>query len=460
MKKNKGIEMQEPNPGRKSLWLSAAALLTMSVGTSAADFAFETTAGIGQSDNVGRLADNEQEETIANLGLLFSVDEHTRRLDADVVGNLGYYDYLDDTFDSELLGNMAANLRVGLVEERVYWLVADNFGQVLIDPFTPATPANRENINYFSTGPRAQFTLGGAMLLTAGARYSKTSYEDSPFDSTGLLAELGVGRALSSSSELTLNARAMQVEYDESALNGDYDQNELFLRYDATGSRTRLTLDAGHSQIDQDAASGSESELLLRLQVARRLSSRSMATLNAGQEYSGSGSTFAAQQSGSPIGLESASGRQTIDPFTSRYAGLGWDYTAGRMGALVSVSWRDEQYELNPLLDQTITVFGVGMHREMSPQLRLSLDANLRSGSFELPGGDYDDLGVRAALDWRMTRRVALRLSYEHANRDSDLAAANYTENRIWLSIGYGRGAPRDSLQSSFERGRNPEAQE
>ena len=36
---------------------------------------------------------------------------------------------------------------------------ADNFGQVLDDPFQPATPDNRENINYLTTGPDLTFAL-------------------------------------------------------------------------------------------------------------------------------------------------------------------------------------------------------------------------------------------------------------------------------------------------------------
>jgi hypothetical protein len=271
-------------------------------------------------------------------------------------------------------------------------------------------------------------------------------------DSTGLLGEIGVGRARSSSSSLTLNARAQQVEYDVAALDGDYDQNEIFLRYDASGSRTRLTVDAGHSEIDQDVLDDSESAVLLRLNVTRRLTSRSMATLTAGQEYSGSGSSFAAQQSNGPIGLEAVSGRQTIDPFTSRHAGLSWDLAASRTSVRLSGSWREEQYEANPLLDQSFITFGVGLHRDMSASLRASLDAALRSGSFEVPGGDYDDLLVRGSIDWRLSRRLSLRLSYEHADRDSDLSTANYTERRVWLSAAFSHGSPRDSMIGAFDR--------
>lgn len=436
-------------------WWLLATLLGSSTPLLAANLAFETSAGIGQSDNVGRQPVDEQEETIANIGLQFSLDERTRRLDADVVGNLGYYDYLDDTFESELLGNVAANVRVGLLADRVYWDLAENFGQVLIDPFTPATPTNLENINFFSTGPVAEFTLGAATLLSAGARYSRTTYEDRPFDSTGFLGEFGVGRALSSSTSLMLLARAQKQEYDEAALDGDYDQNEIFLRYDATGSRTRLMVELGHTELDQEAIEDSESAMLLRVDVSRRLSSRTMGTLAVGQEFSGSGSSFAEQQSGGQIGLDAVPGLQTIDPFTSRYAELGWNLSATRTSLQLSGSWRKELYESNPSQNQTITEFSAALHRDMSASLRASLDASLSSGSFELPGGDYDDLIARASLDWQLSRRLSLRFSYEHANRDSDLSEANYTENRLWLSLAFWQGEPRDSMLGAFERERN-----
>ena len=38
---------------------------------------------------------------------------------------------------------------------------------------------------------------------------------------------------------------------------------------------------------------------------------------------------------------------------------------------------------------------------------------------------------------------LTIDLQYDYDKRSSDLAANEYTENRLWLKIGFGRGEPR-----------------
>jgi hypothetical protein len=140
--------------------LAVAALLAAPFAANAADVAYEANVAVGHSDNVGRTATNEIDETIASAGLEFSVGQFGPRLQADLTGNFAYYDYLDDTFDSELMGSFSGNALLNFVPERFTWMIADNFGQVLSDPFQPATPDNRENINHLMTGPDLMFALG------------------------------------------------------------------------------------------------------------------------------------------------------------------------------------------------------------------------------------------------------------------------------------------------------------
>ena len=418
----------------------------------AAELGLNATAGVGSSDNVGRQAGDEIDETIANLGLRLSLDENTPRLFADVVGDLAYYEYLDNTYDSEMLGNIAADVRVTLMPDHLRWLFTDNFGQVLLDPFTPATPLNREDFNYFATGPQAEFNLGGRMLLNLGAQYFMSSYEESPIDSTGLLLHAGLGYALSERSSLGLNARLLDVEYDDASLNGDYGQSEMFLRFDAEGAKTTLVVDAGYAEIDQEIATEKLGDPLLRINLSRRATARSMITFAGGREFSNSGMSYSALQGSGPIGLEEVSGRQTADPFTSTHAALDWSLDAGRTAFLLSGSYRDEAYELRPDFDQRLTSFHAEAQRNLGPNISLVLRASHRDVQFEVPGGDYDELAAMTALDWRLSRVLFLRFSYEYGKRDSELPSANYTENRLWLSFGYERNSPRSRLLNDFER--------
>lgn len=428
---------------------TCAALLTAGCGLSVAadaagNFAYEASAGYGHSDNIARTETNEIDEDIATAGVSFSYDQETSRLRTALAGEFAYYDYLDNTYDGELFGNFAGNARFAFVPQRFEWVLSDNFGQVLSDPFSPATPDNRENLNYFTTGPDVTLAFGSRSRLRLGARYSISTYEDSPFDSTTLGGEVGFMRMLSGTNSLSLNGRVASTEYDESALNADYDQTEAFVRYDATGARTKVTADVGYTQIDRQGEK--DDGLLLRLDAARRLTPSSTATLSAGREFANSATAFATMQNGGAADLSAVSGRQTTQPFTNDRISLGYIFSRVRTSFSLSANWSEQSYDQVGQLDQELIGAAASITRNLSQQSSLSLNTRYSSGKFEQGNGDYDEVGGGIALHWFLTARLSVRATYDHVERDSNLAGGDYSENRYWLSFAYNRGTPRSML--------------
>jgi hypothetical protein len=411
----------------------------------AGNAAFEINDGVGQSDNVKRTATDTTEDTVASAGLLFSYDERSARLEADVVGNLSYREFLDDTYDSELLGNLHGNARAAILPEKLSWALSDDFGQVLIDPFVPATPDNRENLNYLSTGPDLRIALGSQTRADIGLRYALADYENSPLDSRGLLGEGGLTRAFSERSSLGLFLRHQQLEYDTAPEAFDFDQSQAFLRYDALGARTRLRIDAGRDEIDRDGAD-TQGGFLVRVDAERRMTSRTTLSLRAARQHESSGSAFAGEQSGGGIALDASGSRQTFEPFLNERLDLSWRFTGSRTEFTLFADRGTQSYEDRPEFDQTFTSYGASMRRALTPLLSLDFDVRLSRSEFEQPGADYEDLGAGASLEWRPSRATVVRLAYSHDDRDSDSAFGGYTESRILLTVGYAHGAPRDRL--------------
>jgi hypothetical protein len=415
----------------------------------AAEVAYEASLAAGHSDNIRRTTENEQEEDIAAAGLRFSVDHISPRIEGRAVGDVAYHEYLDNTFESDFLGNFAGDARFAFVPDRLEWVVADNFGQVLSDPFVPATPDNRENINYFTTGPDLMLGLGSQNRLRLGARYSLISYEDSDFDSDATSAELGFIRALSAASAISVNGRVQQIEYDESALDADYDQSEAYARYEANGIRTNLALDVGYTEIDREATPDSEGGLLLRLEASRRLSGSSTAMLNAGREFSNSGTAFADAQVGGGIGLGAVPGQQTALPFTHEYVTIGWQFSRNRTGLGLSASWSDQSSEDlgSTELDQTLSSLNAYYSRQLSARTSMRFDVLYTEGEFSEgdlnQDSDYDELNGSLSFNWQLSRSLSLAAVYDHYKRSSDLTAGDAKENRFWLSIAFGSGRPR-----------------
>ncbi len=437
--------MNESKIARPLSGLAVTLFLPFAAG--AADLGIEVSAGVLSSDNVARQATDEQSETVATAGANFSFEQRTRRMDAELVGDFVYNEYLDDTFDSELIGSFAGRSRVALVEDRLAWTLSDNFGQALTDPFQPEIPENRQNINYLSTGLEGGFLLGAQNRVGLGASYALATYETSPLDSATLGFDASYSRLIAPGNSLGFNVRSAQVRYDDDVTSlNDYEQREAFVRYAVTGARTRLSADGGYSSIDRDVG-GSQSGALLRAEISRRLSSRSTLFLNLGQEFSNSASAFALTQGGADIDLNSVPGRQNAAPFTLRRASARWNLAGRRTNFGITAGVQEQEYDGSPLLDQKISAYSFDLRRDLSSVL--SLDSALSFGQtrFKQAGADYDDVAANVGLSWGMARHLVVRFTYQYLDRDGDLDSNSYKENRFWLTLAYRRGQPANALR-------------
>ena len=151
--------------------LSTVAVLAVAGNVAAQETRFSVSAGVTHTDNVGRVSANEESELIPEAGLQLWFTR-AGRLDADLAMDLRYLTYVDDTFDDELLGGLDGRLSFAFVPDRFMWVVEDNFGQSFIDPQAIETPGNRQNFNYFSTGPTLVLPLGTRMDLSISGRWS------------------------------------------------------------------------------------------------------------------------------------------------------------------------------------------------------------------------------------------------------------------------------------------------
>lgn len=435
----------------KPLWVLANAVFSVaSIGVfssvaKAADLSYLVSLDAGHSDNIRRATAVQESENIAAAGLQFAANQLTPKLRADLLGDFAYNKYLNNSFDSELIGNFIADARFMIIPQRLEWIFEDNFGQVLGDPFSPVTPDNRENINHLSTGPDLTVALGSLTRLRLSGRYIMTTYERSEIDSQAVAEQVALIRVLSASSSLAINGRLQQLTYEDAALNADYDQSDGFLRYEVNGARTILGVDVGYTEIDRKATSETMTGLLLRLDVSRRVSRASRISINAGREFSASGTAFSIRQNLGGVDLNAAPGRQSVQPFINDFATLSWDLQSNRTAWGVIASWAEHIYEDNRLLDQTLITLGSQIRREISPRTSAAVVVSMVRADFNQPGGDYVDTTAGGSLTWRLSKSLQLILSYDHFDHSGDFVTNDYNENRVWLSIGYGRGTPRSS---------------
>ncbi|MEQ8206394.1 MAG: hypothetical protein RIA65_09485, partial [Woeseia sp.] len=94
-------------------------------GTAAADFGLELEAGIGRSDNIGRLPDNgidpQMDEIVYNAGLNITYTDESARSQVDVRGSLNYLGYDTNSFGSEVLPALDAGAIFQLIGRNLQW---------------------------------------------------------------------------------------------------------------------------------------------------------------------------------------------------------------------------------------------------------------------------------------------------------------------------------------------------
>ena len=252
-------------------------LLTGTVVCSAAEYDASVRAGVGASDNIARTPQNEIAETITTAGFDFAVTNQTRRMDLDLRSQFDYVDYSDGTFDSEWVGGLNAFVTFTLIDERLRWIVQDDFGQALFDPLQPARPDNRENINFFTTGPTLNLLPASRNLIDIDVRYSRVHYEIRPFDNERLSGALSVGREISRESTLSLNLRGERTEFDDGELTPPIETYEAFARFETTGNRSTLGFDIGYTEVEFDGSEGDG--ILARVDYTRQTSANGTVTM-------------------------------------------------------------------------------------------------------------------------------------------------------------------------------------
>jgi hypothetical protein len=391
----------------------------------------ELRVGATRSDNIGRVPDNEQSDTMLSAGAAIDLAHNGSLLDFEARGDIDRVEFLDDSFAGRVLGTVNGLANFEFVPERFAWRTQDTFGQLATDPFSPATPQNLENVNYFTTGPVVQFGLGSALKLELSGIYSLTDYATSPLDSDQYGGTASLIHPLSELSNVSINVTSERTEFDD-IVGADYDRRSGYLRYAIQGSRTGMTLDAGYTEISQ--IGGDHSGVLGRLSFDRRVSPSSSVTLFLTDQISDSIDVFRDEASVRSI-VHETEVISTPSTVEERGGGAGWAWARGRTGLAFSASINKELYETTPLLDRKITLLRLSFTRRLGPITTFGFEARHNDEKFETTGLDDKELELSAQLRWDVGSRTGIVLVLDRFDRSSNNPATEYTENRVGLNF-------------------------
>jgi hypothetical protein len=374
------------------------------------------------------------------------VDRTGPQLDLDLDFSVLHRSYFPNKLSSETLPSGNGVLRAAFVPERLTWVASDNVGQISSQPFA-LKATDRQNVNVFSTGPDLDLPLAGRNRLELRLRYGLATYQTSNIDSHRYGGEFGFGHSLSESSTLSVNYGAQKVDYQQNALYPSIDTDKLFLRYALESARTFLAADGGSESVRVAGGERKTTPHLL-LVLERRVSPR--LTLNA--EYEHRYSDVAENLRADLLDNFRRGGDQNVQalaaPFKSDRGYVMLVRSAARIQLAWEVTGNRERYPFLTALNRDIYGSDVAVDYQLSP--RWTAVGRLRWEREMFPNTDLSDSRFRLSLGLtrQLSRSLQTVLAVQRVKGTGSVAANEFSENRVTLSINY---LPRGMRARVFE---------
>jgi hypothetical protein len=402
----------------------------------AGELSYGAYVGMGHTDNIERVNDDEQAESIASIGAQLSLEHESRRLTTSITSRLEYREYLDNTFDSEVIGNLVGNALLDIVEERLTWTIEDTFGQSTVNQFAPVTPGNRENVNYLSTGPDLTLPFLSRNSFIVRGRLADVNYESSNLGNQRIRGELALKRDLSEASNASINATSEQVDFEDDAQFIDYDRNEGFLNYNANTARTNLSIDGGITEI---RSQGEKQDTWLgRIAFTRHVSSAATLSFEVGHDFSDAGTIFVELESLlQPGSTDPVPVQQTATPFENTYALLRGEFSGRRTDVRLQAGYNDEKYQDQSTFDRARLTLLLTLERDLSSVISAHVGGNYSRQDYDTLGRTFADMTATLGMRWNFGRASYVSLDYQYLDRSDDLNTAEYSANEVWLRVAY-----------------------
>lgn len=394
-----------------------------------AEYSYGVSYRAEASDNIELTAVDPEHDVVQVGELRFDWARRSPKLDGRIAFRSEYLTYKNDTFDDEFRPELDMNLLWNAIRDRLTWSVQDVASQERIDVTGAPNADNLQTVNLFTTGPDVFFRLGPRSTLRVGARYADAFFEETDEDSARASGTAGWIYALSSTTNLSLNAALEAVRFDDDVLNTDFDLWETYLRIDSKTARSTVGLDLGQTTIDRKGEDPID-QPLLRFTWDRRLTQRSSLLTELAYEVSDAGRDIAIP------GFEA--GARGGDVFIDRRASILHRVGLRRTTTTVQLFARERDYEI---ASQDERDFGgrVVLQYRISRTVFASLDGDTQHREF------LDSVPVRVDrehnygfnISYQPGRRLFFSVGGRWRSRDSDDPTQDYRETRAIFEVGY-----------------------
>lgn len=400
---------------------------------------------VEHSDNIRRVATNEEKETLNVLRAGIVYRDINPELDVRFAPTAEYLDYKRDTFDDEARLTLDSSLVWTLSPQRLTWTVQDNARQVRIDPTQPETPANTALANLLVTGPDLYVRFSTLNTLQLGARYVNVYIEDTDLDNER--SEV-YGRWLYQYTPITvlsLNYEAQDTRFENpAAFTPDFERQDAYFRVATRQARSTFIADLGRSRIQREGAPEVAGGLA-RLTWTRQSTLETNYGLLAESGFADTGTDLAATAAAAnaPAGGSAQTVSQNLvaqDIFRAKRADVFFQRTGTRFASNLRLSERRLEFQGRPLDDRNERAASLTLTYLYSAEGSLGVYGGRER--IEYRNQALDDTDATVGIRWLrwITRKVSITVDARREERSSTDPTRDFVEDRVLFGVLYTSG--------------------
>ncbi|MHB1565356.1 MAG: porin family protein [Acidiferrobacter sp.] len=392
------------------------------------------------SDNIYRTSTDKRDEYINMLRGLFSYQKHSRRIDMHLDLEALGREFTYGTYNNDVLFGVNSLTHVVVLPKMFSLSERDIFTQAPIDPRFVLAPTNLENTNAFSAGPNFSWYVDPIDAFKVGLRYQNFYYQDVQTSNYRLLARTRFVHWFTHHTKLSLNYVPSNVRYNDTQLNPDYNRQDAYVGFDTTVGNAGLTIEGGHTEIEQTGVAQSLSGALERIAITDRLGPRSRFTLAGDRSYGDAGRyDLLEAPAQNLIAIPVATNPSQIAGgglYYGQTASLDYSYLRDYGTNRVNVFWQHLNFVTAPLTQRLEgAVFNFGY--DFSDRVTDSIFGDYVRVNYLDYHTITDDYGGGMRLRYRLTPNLSVSLEGMYDRGNSNDPILSYNEWRGIIGISY-----------------------
>lgn len=214
------------------------------------NFKFSLGLSYEHTDNIHQVPQNEVSENIVHTLFSASYLKESPTLTANLDLDVDYTDYLDNAFPDQAVVSSLLNLSGTLSKGRLFWDAYNRYNRVRINYTSADIPTNRENTNYFRSGPRLVFFKNTKQSWDAFLNYVNFYTEKTDSDYNGYIASTSYLRNITRTFSVSMNATHNERSYSFAPINDTFKKTDLVLGMIERTRLSQTSLQAGKTHVE------------------------------------------------------------------------------------------------------------------------------------------------------------------------------------------------------------------